>query len=47
MVKTTTTAAITKYLNLLGKAQYEAYDQIDGAPEERKRNHNQHSTRRI
>ena len=35
--KTTTTAAITKYLNLLGKAQYEAYDQIDGAPEERER----------
>lgn len=26
--KTTTTAAITKYLSLLGKAQYEAYDQI-------------------
>ena len=35
--KTTTTAAITKYLNLLGKANYEAYDQIDGAPEERER----------
>ena len=35
--KTTTTAAITKYLNLLGKAQYEAYDQIDGAPEEKAR----------
>ena len=33
--KTTTTAAITKYL--LGKAQYEAYDQIDGAPEEKAR----------
>ena len=33
--KTTTTAAITKYLSLLGKAQYEAYDQIDGAPEEK------------
>ena len=27
--KTTTTAAITKYLGLLGKAKYEAYDQID------------------
>lgn len=27
--KTTTTAAITKYLSLLGKAKYEAYDQID------------------
>ena len=27
--KTTTTAAITKYLSLLGKAKYEAYDQIE------------------
>jgi len=35
--KTTTTAAITKYLSLLGQAQYEAYDQIDGAPEEKAR----------
>ena len=35
--KTTTTAAITKYLGLLGKAQFAAYDQIDGAPEERER----------
>ena len=35
--KTTTTAAITKYLALFGKAQYEAYDQIDKAPEERER----------
>ena len=35
--KTTTTAAITKYLGLLGKAKYEAYDQIDGAPEEKAR----------
>ena len=35
--KTTTTAAITKYLGLLGKAKYEAYDQIDGAPEEKER----------
>ena len=35
--KTTTTAAITKYLSLLGKARYEAYDQIDGAPEEKAR----------
>ena len=35
--KTTTTAAITKYLGLLGKAQFTAYDQIDGAPEERER----------
>ena len=35
--KTTTTAAITKYLGLLGKAQYTAYDKIDGAPEERER----------
>ena len=29
--------AITKYLSLLGQAKYEAYDQIDGAPEERAR----------
>ena len=36
-VKTTTTAAITKYLGLLGRAQFTAYDQIDGAPEERER----------
>ncbi len=35
--KTTTTAAITKYLQLLGRAQYSAYDQIDGAPEEKAR----------
>ena len=35
--KTTTTPAITKWLGLLGKAQYTAYDQIDGAPEEKAR----------
>ena len=35
--KTTTTAAITKYLSLLGQAKFEAYDQIDGAPEEQAR----------
>ena len=35
--KTTTTAAITKYLGLQGKAQFAAYDQIDGAPEEKAR----------
>ena len=35
--KTTTTAAITKVLALLGKAQFAAYDQIDGAPEEKAR----------
>ena len=35
--KTTTTAAITKYLGFLGKAKYEAYDAIDSAPEERER----------
>ena len=35
--KTTTTAAITKYLGLLGKAKYEAYDAIDSAPEEKER----------
>ena len=35
--KTTTTAAITKYLSLQDKAQFSAYDQIDGAPEEKAR----------
>lgn len=35
--KTTTTAAITKVLGLQGKADYTAYDQIDGAPEEKAR----------
>ncbi|MGI5970241.1 MAG: elongation factor Tu [Oscillospiraceae bacterium] len=35
--KTTLTAAITKYLSFMGKAKYEAYDQIDKAPEERER----------
>ncbi len=35
--KTTLTAAITKYLAFSGKAQYEAYDMIDKAPEERER----------
>ena len=35
--KTTTTAAITKVLAMKGKAQYEAYDMIDKAPEERER----------
>ena len=32
--KTTLTAAITKYLSLQGKAQYEDYSSIDKAPEE-------------
>ena len=35
--KTTLTAAITKWLSLQGKAQFEAYDSIDKAPEERER----------
>ncbi len=35
--KTTLTAAITKVLSLKGLAQYEAFDQIDNAPEERER----------
>ena len=35
--KTTLTAAITKFLAFQGKAQYEAYDMIDKAPEERAR----------
>jgi elongation factor Tu len=35
--KTTLTAAITKVLAMKGQAQYEAYDMIDKAPEERAR----------
>ena len=35
--KTTLTAAITKYLAFQGKAQFEAYDMIDKAPEEKAR----------
>jgi elongation factor Tu len=35
--KTTLTAAITKYLEFKGMAQYRSYDQIDNAPEEKAR----------
>ena len=35
--KTTTTAAITKYLSLKGLANFEDYAQIDAAPEEKER----------
>ncbi len=35
--KTTLTAAITKVLSVGGGAEFKAYDQIDGAPEERER----------
>jgi elongation factor Tu len=35
--KTTLTAAITKTLSLRGQAKFEAYDQIDRAPEEKER----------
>lgn len=35
--KTSLTAAITKVLSLKGDAIYKAYDQIDGAPEEKER----------
>ncbi len=35
--KTTLTAAITKYSQFLGKAQFRAYDTIDNAPEEKAR----------
>ena len=35
--KTTLTAAITTVLSKAGKAEARAYDQIDGAPEERER----------
>ena len=35
--KTTLTAAITKYCQFFGKAEFRAYDQIDNAPEEKAR----------
>jgi elongation factor Tu len=35
--KTTLTAAITKYCQFFGKAQFRAYDSIDNAPEEKAR----------
>ncbi|WMJ83892.1 elongation factor Tu [Oscillospiraceae bacterium LTW-04] len=35
--KTTLTAAITKFLSMQGMAEFEAYDMIDKAPEERER----------
>jgi elongation factor Tu len=35
--KTTLTAAITKVMSELGKASFQAYDEIDGAPEEKAR----------
>ena len=35
--KTTLTAAITKYCQMKGLAEYKAYDQIDNAPEEKAR----------
>ncbi len=35
--KTTLTAAITKVSQMLGKAEYRAYDSIDNAPEEKAR----------
>ena len=35
--KTTLTAAITKVLALAGDAEYQAYDSIDKAPEEKER----------
>ena len=35
--KTTLTAAITKVLADLGQANFKAYDEIDGAPEEKAR----------
>ncbi|MBT6120296.1 elongation factor Tu, partial [bacterium] len=35
--KTTLTAAITKVLSSVGGAEFQAYDQIDAAPEERAR----------
>jgi elongation factor Tu len=35
--KTTLTAAITKYCNFLGQAEYRPFDSIDNAPEEKER----------
>ncbi|MGA7192246.1 MAG: GTP-binding protein, partial [Anaerolineales bacterium] len=35
--KTTLTAAITKVSQLMGKAEFRAYDSIDNAPEEKAR----------
>ena len=35
--KTTVTAAITEYCAFMGGASFKAYDQIDGAPEEKAR----------
>ncbi|MGN0964127.1 MAG: GTP-binding protein, partial [Dysosmobacter sp.] len=35
--KTTLTAAITKWLSLKGQADFESYDSIDKAPEEKER----------
>jgi elongation factor Tu len=35
--KTTLTAAITKYCQFFGKAEYRPYDSIDNAPEEKAR----------
>src|SRR4030066_293223 len=35
--KTTLTAAITKYCEFLGQAQYRSFDSIDNAPEEKER----------
>ena len=35
--KTTLTAAITKWCQMRGMAEYKAYDQIDNAPEEKAR----------
>ena len=41
--KTTLTAAITKVSQMLmGNAEFRAYDQIDNAPEEKARHHDQH-----
>ena len=46
--KTTLTAAITKYCQFLGKAQFRAYDSIDNAPEEKgARHHDQHCARGV
>ena len=46
--KTTLTAAITKFLALQGKAQFEDYASIDKAPEgARARHHHQHRPRGV
>ena len=45
--KTTLTAAITTVLSRKFGGEAKAYDQIDAAPEEKARHHDQHRARRV